>query len=160
MQPLITPPGITVQQAGWTAGHQFGPQLAVIRKKQPSRPPFTPSLAGATTTTLWSSVKGSHLGYKVAQLSLSYLHLPWRPPLHPSQIKPLSDFCFPNLWTLTEAPTLERETTQHGMISRWQGEAEKTLLEPPDHPVIFLFLSFSFCLSLSLPLFLTHLFLI
>ncbi len=62
------------------------------------------------------------------------------PPLHPSQIKPLSNFCFPNLWTLTEAPTLERETTQHGMISRWQGEAEKTLLKKPDHPVIFLLL--------------------
>lgn len=111
-------------------------------------------MSGATTPTLQSSVKSSHLGYKVAQLSLAYPHLPQCPPPHPSQIKPLSDFCFSNLWTLTEAPTLERETAQHGMISWWQGEAEKTflgmsLLKPPDHPVIFPLVSLSLCLVAS-----------
>lgn len=138
--------------AGWrTAGHQFGPQLAVNQEGRPHRPPFTPSLSGATTPTLEQRERfplGIQSGSAVPLLSSP----PTAPsPLHPSQIKPLSDFCFPNLWTLTEEPTLERETTQHGLISRWQREAEKTLLKPPDHPVIFLFL----CLFLSL--FLTHL---
>lgn len=137
----MDPPGITVQQAGGTAGHQFGPQLAVIREKQPRRLVFTPSLRGG--------LRGSSLGQREklplgiqsgSAVPLSYPHLPQCPPLPPSQIKPLTNFCFPNLWTLTEAPTLERARTQHGMISWWQGEAEKTWPQPPDHPVIPLFL--------------------
>lgn len=144
-----------MRQAVVTAVFEFAPQLAVIWDRQPGNPQFTPSPQSLTAaSTLQTNVKCSHLGYKVIQ-SLSYPHLPWRPPLHPSQIKLLSDFCFPNLWTLTEAPTLEREATQHGMISRWQGEAETTfpgmsLLKLPDHPVIFLFLFFSQSVFLSL----------
>lgn len=111
---------------------------------------------------LYTSAESSSLGSKVSQLFQSFPPpSPQRPALHSSQIKPLSDFCFPNLWALIEAPTLERETSQRGMISQWQGEAEITFpgmspLKPPDHPVIFqfpLFLPLSSRLSGLLVLF-------
>lgn len=94
----MDPPGITVQQAGGTAGHQFGPQLAVIREEQPRRLAFTPGLRKGLCSSSVEEREKLPLGIQPGSaVPLSYLHLPQCPPLPPSQIKPLTNFCFPNL---------------------------------------------------------------
>lgn len=94
----MDPPGITVQQAGGTAGHPFGPQLAVIQEEQPCRLAFTPGLRRDLRSSSPEQREKLPLGIQSGSaVPLSYLHLPQCPAVPPSQIKPLTNFCFPNL---------------------------------------------------------------
>ena len=84
-QLAINPLGLTVKQAGGIAGC---PQLAVIWDGKPRRCSFTPSPQSVSTSpTLETRVKDSYLGYKVAQLSPSYPHLPLAPSSTPKPNK-------------------------------------------------------------------------
>lgn len=139
----MDPPGITVQQAGGTK--VWAPSLLSSKRSSQVHLHSPPGLRRGLRSSSLEQREKPPLGIQSGSaVPLSYLHLPQCPPLPPSQIKPLTNFCFPNLWTLTEAPTLERARTQHGMISWWQGVAEKMWLQPPDHPAIP-----RFCLPLA-----------